>query len=27
MEKYERAVEELDGPQFEQLLADVQRED
>jgi len=27
MEKYERAVEELDGPQFQQLLADVQRED
>jgi thiamine kinase-like enzyme len=27
MEKYERAVEEFDGPQFEQLLADVQRED
>jgi thiamine kinase-like enzyme len=27
MEKYERAVEELDGPRFEQLLADVQRED
>jgi thiamine kinase-like enzyme len=27
MEKYERAVEELDGPQFAQLLADVQRED
>jgi len=27
MEKYERAVEELDSPQFEQLLADVQRED
>jgi len=27
MEKYERAVEELDGPQFEQLLADVQRND
>lgn len=27
MEKYERAVAELDGPQFEQLLADVQRED
>jgi thiamine kinase-like enzyme len=27
MEKYERAVEELDGPQFEQLLEDVQRED
>jgi len=27
MEKYERAVEELDGPQFGQLLADVQRED
>jgi thiamine kinase-like enzyme len=27
MEKYERAVEELDGPQFEQLLVDVQRED
>src|SRR5262249_39991318 len=26
-EKYERAVEELDGPQFEQLLTDVQRED
>jgi thiamine kinase-like enzyme len=27
LEKYERAVEELDGPQFEELLADVQRED
>jgi thiamine kinase-like enzyme len=27
MEKYERAVEELDGPQFEQLLEDVQRDD
>ena len=27
MEKYERAVEEFDGPLFEQLLADVQRED
>jgi thiamine kinase-like enzyme len=27
MEKYERAVEELDSPQFEQLLSDVQRED
>lgn len=27
MEKYERAVSELDGPEFEQLLADVQRED
>jgi thiamine kinase-like enzyme len=27
MEKYERAVEELDGPQFEQLLSDVQRDD
>ena len=27
MEKYKRAVEELDSPQFEQLLADVQRED
>jgi thiamine kinase-like enzyme len=27
MEKYERAVEELDGPQFEQLLAEVERED
>ena len=27
MEKYERAVEELDGPQFAQLLSDVQRED
>jgi thiamine kinase-like enzyme len=27
MEKYERAVEELDGPQFGHLLADVQRED
>jgi thiamine kinase-like enzyme len=27
MEKYERAVDELDGPQFEQLLADVQRDD
>jgi thiamine kinase-like enzyme len=27
MEKYERAVEELDGPEFEQLLADVQRDD
>jgi thiamine kinase-like enzyme len=27
MEKYERAVEELDGPQFSQLLADVRRDD
>ena len=27
LEKYERAVEELDGPQFEELLAHVQRED
>jgi thiamine kinase-like enzyme len=27
MEKYERAVEELDGPDFPQLLADVQRDD
>ena len=27
VEKYERAVEELDGPAFEQLLADVQRDD
>jgi thiamine kinase-like enzyme len=27
MEKYERAVEELDGPQFWQLLDDVQRDD
>jgi thiamine kinase-like enzyme len=27
MEKYERAVEELDGPLFEQLLSDVQRGD
>ncbi len=27
MEKYERAAEELDGPLFEQLLSDVQRED
>ena len=27
LEKYERAVEELDGPEFEQLLADVQRDD
>src|SRR5215467_2370630 len=27
MEKYERAVEELDGPEFRQLLADVQRDD
>jgi thiamine kinase-like enzyme len=27
MEKYERAIEEFDGPQFEQLLSDVQRED
>jgi thiamine kinase-like enzyme len=27
MEKYERAVEELDGPEFGQLLADVQRDD
>jgi thiamine kinase-like enzyme len=27
MEKYERAAEEFDGPLFEQLLADVQRED
>jgi thiamine kinase-like enzyme len=27
LEKYERAVAELDGPEFEQLLADVQRDD
>jgi thiamine kinase-like enzyme len=27
MEKYGRAVEELDGPEFEQLLLDVERED
>ena len=27
MEKYDRAVAEFDGPQFEQLPADVQRED
>jgi thiamine kinase-like enzyme len=27
MEKYVRAVEELDGPQFEQMLHEVQRED
>jgi thiamine kinase-like enzyme len=27
MEKYERAVEELDGPQFERMLEDVRRED
>jgi thiamine kinase-like enzyme len=27
MEKYDRAVEEFDGPVFEQLLADVQRAD
>ena len=27
MEKYERAVAELDGPEFGQLLADVQRDD
>jgi thiamine kinase-like enzyme len=27
MEKYERAVAEFDGPDFERLLADVQRED
>src|SRR5579862_5492775 len=27
MEKYERAVEELDGPQFEQMLEDVRRDD
>jgi thiamine kinase-like enzyme len=27
LEKYERAVEELDGPQFEQLLSDVRRDD
>ncbi len=27
LEKYERAVEELDGAEFEQLLADVQRDD
>jgi len=27
LEKYERAVAELDGPDFERLLADVQRED
>ena len=27
MEKYERAVEEFDGPEFEQLCEDVQRDD
>ena len=27
MEKYDRAVEEFDGPAFEQLLGDVQRDD
>ena len=27
MEKYDRAVAEFDGPEFEQLLAEVQRED
>ena len=27
MERYDRAVEEFDGPAFEQLLADVQRDD
>lgn len=27
LEKYERAVAELDGPEFEQLLADVQHDD
>jgi hypothetical protein len=27
LEKYERAAEELDGPLFEQLLSDVQRDD
>jgi thiamine kinase-like enzyme len=27
MEKYERAVDELDGPQFEQMLEDVRRDD
>ena len=27
LEKYERAVAELEGPEFEQLLADVQRDD
>ena len=27
LEKYERAVEELDGPEFERLLLDVQRTD
>ena len=27
MEKYDRAVTEFEGPEFEQLLADVQRED
>jgi hypothetical protein len=27
MEKYDRAVAELDGPEFEQLLLDVQRTD
>jgi thiamine kinase-like enzyme len=27
MEKYERAVEELDGPEFRSLLVDVQRDD
>ena len=27
MEKYDRAVAEFDGPEFERLLADVQRAD
>jgi hypothetical protein len=27
MEKYDRAVAEFDGPEFERLLADVQRTD
>ena len=27
MEKYDRAVAEFDGPEFERLLADVQVED
>ena len=27
MEKYERAVEEFDGPDFERLCEDVQRDD
>ena len=27
MEKYERAVEEFDGPEFDELVEDVKRDD